>query len=216
MPRYQNQRARRSAAQAEPAVKADTNEFQAPTIGLEDKIFTIGTTTDAAKFEVVKEELGKHFATQAWSDEANTAIAFDTLTEPSYHEPEEPEFPLKMMDGDGDQKVEDPEYEAKLIRYRVLCSKYARCDDEYAKLVKSWKNNRSRMFAIVLQHCPPDLVQRLKSKDLWTPTFAKRDVIGLPKMIGGVAHAHDDTTQCTMAIVASDMTMYTTYMDLSN
>ena len=57
MPRYQNRRARQSAAQAEPAVKADTNEFQAPTVGLDDKIFTIGTTTNAAKFEVVKEEL---------------------------------------------------------------------------------------------------------------------------------------------------------------
>ena len=63
MPRYQNRRARRSAPQAEPAVKADTNEFRAPTVGLEDKIFTIGTTADAAKFGVVKEELGKHFAT---------------------------------------------------------------------------------------------------------------------------------------------------------
>ena len=68
------------------------------------------------------------------------------------------------------------------------------------------------MFAIVLQHCPPDLVQRLKSKDLWTVTFAKRDTIGLTKMIRDVAHAHDDTTQGTMAIVASDMTLYTTYM----
>ena len=64
MPRYQNRRARRSAPQAEPTVKApDTNTFRAPTVGLEDKIFTIGTTADAAKFEVVKEELGKHFAT---------------------------------------------------------------------------------------------------------------------------------------------------------
>ena len=71
------------------------------------------------------------------------------------------------------------------------------------------------MFAIVLQHCPLDLVQRLKSKDLWTVTFAKRDVIGLTKMICDVAHAHDDTTQGTMAIVASDMTLYTTYMSKS-
>ena len=99
-----------------------------------------------------------------------------------------------MMNGVGDQKVEDPEYEAKLMRYRIHAQKYARCDDEYAKLVKKWKNNRSRMFAIVLQHCPPDLVQRLKSKDLWTVTSTKRDVIGLTKMIRDVAHAHDDMT----------------------
>ena len=71
---------------------------------MEDKIFTIGTTADTAKFEVVKEELGKHFATQSWSDGADAAMAFESLTEPSYDEPEEPDIPLKMMDGVGDQK----------------------------------------------------------------------------------------------------------------
>ena len=29
-------------------------EYHAPTVGLEDKIFTVGTTADAAKFEIVK------------------------------------------------------------------------------------------------------------------------------------------------------------------
>ena len=124
---------------------------------MEDKIFTIGTTADAVKFEVVKEELGKHFATQSWSDGADAAMAFESLTEPSYHEPDEPEFSLKMMVGVDGEKVEDPEYEAKLMRYRMLVQKYARCDDEYSKLVKNWKNNRSCMFAIVLQHCPPTI-----------------------------------------------------------
>ena len=57
---------------------------------MEDQVFTIGSTKDAAKFELVKEELGKHFATQSWSDGADAMMAFDTLTEPSYHEPEEP------------------------------------------------------------------------------------------------------------------------------
>ena len=100
---------------AEPATKApDTNEYQAPTVGLEDKIFTIGTTADAAKFKVVKEELGKHFATQAWSDGANAAMAFETLTEPSYDEPKEPDIPVKVI-VDGETKTEDPEYEVKLM-----------------------------------------------------------------------------------------------------
>ena len=85
------------------------------------------------------------------------------------------------------------------MRYRMLVTKYARCDDEYSKLVKSWKNNRSCMFAIVLQHCPPDLVQRLKSKDRWAITKERLDVIALTKIIRDVAHAHDDTTQGTMA-----------------
>ena len=96
------------------------------------------------------------------------------------------------------------------IQNYLMAQKYARCDDKYSKLVKSWKNNRSHMFDIVLQHCPPDLVQRLKSKDLWAITKGRLDVIAITKMICDVAHAHDDTTQGTMAIVASDMTLYTT------
>ena len=43
----------------------------------------------------------------------------------------------------------------------------------------------------------------------------KRDIIRLTNMIPDVAHTHDDITQGTMAIVASDMTLYTTYMSKS-
>ena len=71
-----------------------------------------------------------------------------------------------VEDDDGNKKDEDPEYEVKLLRYKMQISKYGRDLDEWSKNVKNWKNNRSHMFAIVLQHCPADLVQRLKSKDL--------------------------------------------------
>ena len=64
-------------------------------------IFTFSTTVNTVTFEVVKEELGKHFAIQSWSDGVDAAIAFESLTEPSYDEPEEPEVPLNMMDGVG-------------------------------------------------------------------------------------------------------------------
>eukprot|EP00957_Ditylum_brightwellii_P180871 13779802-Ditylum_brightwellii.AAC.2 len=68
------------------------------------------------------------------------------------------------------------------------------------------------MFAIVLQHCPADLVQRIKSRDSWSATKLGKDVIALAKMIRDVAHAHSNTTQGTMAIVASNMMLYTTFM----
>ena len=71
------------------------------------------------------------------------------------------------------------------------------------------------MFAIVLQHCPADLVQRIKSKDLWAETTLGKDVIALTRVICDIAHAHDDTTQGTIAIVTSDMALYTTYMSKS-
>ena len=46
---------------------------------------------------MAKEELGNHFATQPWSDEANARMAFETLTEPSYIEPREPDIPVKLL-----------------------------------------------------------------------------------------------------------------------
>ena len=67
MVKYTHRRDRQPAA-AEPATKTPvTTEYRAPTVGLEDNVFTIGS---AAKFETVKEELGKHFGTQSWNDGA--------------------------------------------------------------------------------------------------------------------------------------------------
>ena len=68
------------------------------------------------------------------------------------------------------------------------------------------------MFAIVLQHSPKDLTQRLESNPRYSVTNSTKDIIALARMIHHVAHAHDNTTQGTMAIVASDVSLYTTYM----
>ena len=92
MGRYQHRRARRPAA-TEPASALNATEYRAPTVGLEDQVFTIGSTKYAAKFELIKEELGKHFATQSWIDGADAAMEFENLTEPMCNEPSEPVSP---------------------------------------------------------------------------------------------------------------------------
>ena len=66
----------RRPAAAAPANSTATNEYRIPTAGLEGMVFTIGKTKDAACFEVVKEELVKHFATQSLSDTEDAAQAF--------------------------------------------------------------------------------------------------------------------------------------------
>ena len=108
-------------------------EYRAPTVGLEDKIFTVGTTADAAKFEMVKEELGKYFVTQPWSDGADVAMAFETLTEPSYLEPRELDIPVKFILGADDVSTQDPEYKVKLMRYKMQISKHGRELDKWSK-----------------------------------------------------------------------------------
>ena len=135
MGRYQHLSARRPAA-TEPATAPSATEYRAPTVGLEDQVFTIGSTKDAAKFELVKEELGKHFAIQSWSDVADAAMAFETLTEPMYDEPTEPVIPERFYKYK-DNSVEDPEYEIKFLRYRMKLSIYTRNHEDFSKNVKN-------------------------------------------------------------------------------
>ena len=115
MVRYHHRRARRPAAADPTAAAPVTTEYRAPTVGLEDKVFTIGSALDAAKFETVKEELGKHFATQSWSDGADAAAAFETLTQPMYDEPAEPDILERYIAADDGKSEEDPAYEVKLM-----------------------------------------------------------------------------------------------------
>ena len=68
------------------------------------------------------------------------------------------------------------------------------------------------MISIVLQHCPKYLTQRLKSNPWYSVTNSTKDIIALTRMIRDEVHAHDNTTQGTMVIVASDVFLYTTYM----
>ena len=78
-------------------------------------------------------------------------MAFETLTEPMYDEPAEPVIPERFYSYK-DKCVEDPEYKSKSLRYRMQLRMHTRNQDKWYKNVKNWKNNRSRMFAIVLQH----------------------------------------------------------------
>ena len=139
MGRYQHIRARWPAA-TKPAPAPSVTEYRLPTVGLEDQIFTIGSTKDAAKFELAKEELGKHFATQYWSDGSNAAMAFETLTEPMYNKPEEPVIPERFYNYK-DNSVEEPDLKINSLRYCMQFSIYTRNHEEWSKNVKNWKNN---------------------------------------------------------------------------
>ena len=63
---------------------ASTTEYRAPTDGIQDQVFTSVKEKYAAKFKVVKEELGKNFSTQTWNNGADAARDFETSKEPVY------------------------------------------------------------------------------------------------------------------------------------
>ena len=78
--------------------------------------------------------------------------------------------------------------------------------------MKHWKSNNSCMFEILLQHCHKDLTQRLKSNVRYEDLNDSKDIISLITIIRDVAHQRDDTTQGNMALVTSDLALYTLFM----
>ena len=74
-----------------------TTEYRAPTVSLEDQVFTFGWAKDDAKLELVKQELGKYDTTQTWNNGAEAARAFETSKEPVNIKPIDPPFPTRFI-----------------------------------------------------------------------------------------------------------------------
>ena len=164
----------------------------------------------------MKEELGKHFSTQTCNNRSDASRAFDASKEPVYIEPNEPPLPTRFIHNTNTditiKTKEDPEYESKSQRYNMLTTIFATDHIDWKFNAKHWKANKSRMFAILLQHCPKYLTQRLRSNGRYEAVNYGKDVISLITMIRYVAHLRDDTTQGTMDIVTSNLAIYTTFM----
>eukprot|EP00957_Ditylum_brightwellii_P010248 774991-Ditylum_brightwellii.AAC.1 len=68
-------------------------------------------------------------------------MAFETLTEPTYPEPQEPDIPAKFIVNVDNISTQDPKYKEKLMHYKMQISKYGCEIDKWSKNVKNWKNN---------------------------------------------------------------------------
>eukprot|EP00957_Ditylum_brightwellii_P177278 13504853-Ditylum_brightwellii.AAC.1 len=68
-------------------------------------------------------------------------MVFETLTEPNYLEPQEPDIHAKFIVDADDVSRQDPKYKVKLMCYKMQISKYGRELDKWSKNVKNWKNN---------------------------------------------------------------------------
>ena len=65
----------------------------------------------------------------------------------------------------------------------------------------AWKINRSRLYTLVMMHCPPDLKEVLKTMSVWNAVSEAHNVIGLLKMVHNVAHDQTEARQSVMRFV---------------
>ena len=133
--------------------------FRAPTVGMEETFFTIGSTRDAAKFEETKLKLSRYIQANWKEGGADIGRALEDLIVPDYEEPMDP----------------TPEQEASkvfMVKWEGLYKAYKRNKDQ-------WNENVKKAYALVLMHSHPDLVQRLQMLSEWENINSKQDVIQL-------------------------------------
>ena len=73
------------------------------------------------------------------------------------------------------------------------------------------ENNRARLYALILQHCPPDLEEVLKTMSPWKTVSTGYDAIGLLEMGKDVAHDQTEAKQTVMGFVESTAELFTYY-----
>ena len=66
------------------------SEHTAPTPGLNNVVFTFGSTKDAAEFAETKSKLSRYIGTQTWRYASEAALAMEMMVAPVYTEPPRP------------------------------------------------------------------------------------------------------------------------------
>ena len=99
------------------------------------------------------------------------------------------------------QDKDDPMFKMKVKDYIVAMKTYQAKKDK-------WDENQPRAYNLVLQHCPAELKTRLTSQANWDQVWVDRDVVGLLKIIRGIAYNHDESKLGLMVIIECDMELY--------
>ena len=216
-------RRNKKSSDKDSTTEASSGGYEAPTAGYKDVLYAHGTTKAAAKFGTTNTKLARYVSVQSWSGATIAGKAMEKLADPPLIE-----SPRPSQDEEYDTEVEvdeeDPNDSTKTIKVKKTMTKSRPKDlsklkmetDIYMLHYKSWltkdlnwKTNRSRVYNLILQHCPPDLEEILKTMKSWTTVSSGYDAIGLLKMLRDVAHDQTESKQTVMGFVESIAELFT-------
>ena len=161
-------------------------KYRAPTPGLEDDVFAVGTAQDAANFEEVRRRLGRYVAVNFKNGGAMAQTAIERLEEPVIEEPED--LP------DAASRMQEKKWE---IEY-----------DKYHKQLNAWDDARKRAYQLLLLHCHPQVEEKLDAVEGFQAINEQQDLIKLLQTIRSIVHKHDEVKGGTMAIVEQDLRLF--------
>ena len=142
------------------------SEHTAPTPGLNNVVFTFGSTKDAAEFAERKSKLSRYIGTQTWHYASKAALAMETMLAPVYIEPPRPvcEYESSTDSTTGAVMINLPR--VPLVDdffFKLNCEEFLSDKKLWKAKEAAWKENNAKMFNLVLLHCPRELKEVLKT-----------------------------------------------------
>ena len=175
--------------------------YKAPTSGYEDCLFTCGSTRSPTDFLETQKQLARYLSTQTHNGSSLASVAYETMTMPNIVVPPKPEKPAKAAD--------ETEQSMAVALFNSELAVWTEDYKTYKKKLNDWENSKTRMFNLTLQHCTPELEDKLKVSTGYKEVYQSRDQIGLLALIRDVAHDHTEDKNEVMACVESDLALYT-------
>ena len=190
------------------------SEHTAPTPGLNNVVFTFGSTKDAAEFAKTKSKLSRYIGTQTWHYASEAALAMETMLAPVYVEPATPVREYESStDSTGAVTIALPR--VPLIDdyiFKLDCEEFSSNKKLWKAKEAAWKEQGEDV-----QPC----VAALPSQARGSPQDAHKMGCGpararhnpTPWNVRDVTHKHDETKQGTMALVESFLEFATTFQE---
>jgi hypothetical protein len=161
-------------------------EYRVPTVGLEKERFTVGTASDAADFEEVRNKLARVAGVNFKQGASMAQKAIEEMVSPSFIDPPDPNAGASPV-----------EIEKWKVQYNALQNKK-----------KAWKDAGRCTYQLLLVHCQPNMEQKIASSEKFVKINQNQDPVELQKLIRSVAHKHEEGKGGTMARVENDLRMY--------
>lgn len=166
------------------------SRYKGPTSGLEEYIYQSGAAKHAAQFTETTEKLCNYMQAN-YKSGADIAGALKQLTELVITMP----IPPTGSTDSAGNPIPPTAAEEHIFKRKF--------DAEYTR-EQRYEENKAKAYALLYEHCAPELKALLKGDDNWGTLEARQDSIGLLRMIKGLCCKFDPTKQETRAIVAAD------------
>eukprot|EP00804_Cyclotella_cryptica_P023700 CCRYP_019316-RA/>CCRYP_019316-RA protein AED:0.38 eAED:0.25 QI:0/0/0/1/0/0/2/0/908 len=175
-----------------------STKHRGPTPGVEEYIYDSGVAKNAAQYTKTTERLCNYFQANYKSGD-DVAGALRKLQELTITMPVAP-VAITTTDANGVTTTTAPTYAEE--------HRYKRKFDAAFSREERYRENTSKAFAVIYEHCTPSLRAQLKGCEDWTAISGTQNAISLLRKNKGFCCKFDATKQGTRAIVAADKQIY--------